>query len=49
MRMRILTISTDCIGMDDALVVNNLSKSYGELAAVSKLSFGVHHGECFGN
>jgi len=33
---------------EDALVVENLSKSFGTFAAVSKLNFGVHHGECFG-
>ncbi|ODM99022.1 ATP-binding cassette sub-family A member 3 [Orchesella cincta] len=33
---------------EDALVVENLAKSYGSFAAVSKLNFGVHHGECFG-
>jgi len=33
---------------EDALVVENFSKSYGSFAAVSNLSFGVHHGECFG-
>lgn len=33
---------------EDALVVGNISKSYGNFCAVSKLSFGVHHGECFG-
>lgn len=33
---------------EDALVVDNFCKSYGSFAAVSKLSFGVHHGECFG-
>lgn len=32
----------------DALVVNNLCKSFGIFSAVSSLSFGVHHGECFG-
>jgi ABC-type uncharacterized transport system ATPase subunit len=32
----------------DALVVENLCKSYGSLAAVANLNFGVHHGECFG-
>lgn len=33
---------------EDALVVHNLCKSYGTFSAVSSLSFGVHHGECFG-
>lgn len=33
---------------DDALVVENLTKHFGAFAAVKKLNFGVHHGECFG-
>ncbi|ODM95225.1 ATP-binding cassette sub-family A member 3 [Orchesella cincta] len=33
---------------EDALVVENLCKRFGNFSAVSKLSFGVHHGECFG-
>ncbi|ODM90575.1 ATP-binding cassette sub-family A member 3 [Orchesella cincta] len=33
---------------EDALVVENLSKRFGTFDAVSKLNFGVHHGECFG-
>lgn len=33
---------------EDALVVENLCKSYGSLAAVANLNFGVHYGECFG-
>jgi ABC-type multidrug transport system ATPase subunit len=33
---------------EDALVLDELCKSYGSFAAVSNLSFGVHHGECFG-
>ncbi|CAL8112749.1 unnamed protein product [Orchesella dallaii] len=32
----------------DAVVVDNLCKAYGTFSAVSGLSFGVHHGECFG-
>ncbi|CAL8124334.1 unnamed protein product [Orchesella dallaii] len=31
-----------------ALVVENFCKGYDSFAAVSMLSFGVHHGECFG-
>ncbi|ODM87762.1 Retinal-specific ATP-binding cassette transporter [Orchesella cincta] len=33
---------------EDPLVVKKLCKRYGSFAAVSNLSFGVHHGECFG-
>lgn len=33
---------------DDALVVNNITKHFGNFAAVRSLNFGVHHGECFG-
>lgn len=33
---------------EDALVIEDLCKSYGSLAAVANLNFGVHHGECFG-
>ncbi|CAL8139104.1 unnamed protein product [Orchesella dallaii] len=33
---------------EDALVVSNLSKRFGSFAAVSRLNFGMHHGECFG-
>ncbi|OXA58482.1 ATP-binding cassette sub-family A member 3 [Folsomia candida] len=33
---------------EDAIIVDNLSKSYGSFSAVSKLTFGVHRGECFG-
>ncbi|OXA51099.1 ATP-binding cassette sub-family A member 3 [Folsomia candida] len=32
----------------DALVVENFAKMYGPFAAVADVSFGVHHGECFG-
>ncbi|ODM92121.1 ATP-binding cassette sub-family A member 3 [Orchesella cincta] len=32
----------------DAILVDNLCKAYGTFSAVSGLSFGVHHGECFG-
>jgi len=28
--------------------VNNLCKNFGSFSAVSKLTFGVHHAECFG-
>jgi len=33
---------------EDAIVVQDLCKSFGSFAAVSNLSFGVHYGECFG-
>lgn len=33
---------------EDALIVSNLSKTFAQFAAVKQLSFGVHHGECFG-
>lgn len=33
---------------EDAIVVNNLCKAFGGFSAVSSLSFGVQHGECFG-
>lgn len=33
---------------DDALVVKNFTKHFGNFAAVRKLNFGVHKGECFG-
>lgn len=32
----------------DALMVHRLKKNYGGFTAVNGLSFGVHHGECFG-
>lgn len=33
---------------EDCIFVQDICKSYGNLAAVNHLSFGVHHGECFG-
>lgn len=33
---------------EDAMAVDNICKAFGSFSAVSKLSFGVHHGECFG-
>lgn len=33
---------------EDGFIVTNLSKRFGNFAAVSNLNFGVHHGECFG-
>jgi len=33
---------------DESIVVSNLSNNYGNFSAVSNLTFGVHHGECFG-
>ena len=45
MSMKLLTLGRTS---EDALVVKNFCKSFGTFSAASNVSFGVHHGECFG-
>lgn len=41
-------VRSNDIEQTDALIVSNLCKRFGKMNAVSKLSFGVRYGECFG-
>ena len=45
---RVFELVKDNQVRDDALVALGLKKRFGNFSAVNDLSFGVHHGECFG-
>ena len=47
-RQRITETPLQVLLESDALVVNELTKNYGDILAVDRLSFGIPRGECFG-
>jgi len=47
-RMRVNTTPINLLVESESLVLTELSKKYGKLLAVDRLSVGIHRGECFG-
>ncbi len=47
-RRRINTTPLSTLQASDSLILQELTKHYGSLLAVDKLSLGITHGDCFG-